>query len=92
MVRGVQYQGDRLARPINQKFNHPSVKPKKKGLQKFKAYAAKMKIPSYKDIRNTPQPSSMNPIEATHIPPHNTKFVDWIEDTCQNKLIRRTKI
>ena len=68
---------------------HPSTsKTKKKGFEKFKAYAAKMKIPSYQDIRKTPQINSTNPKDSTHshIPPHNTKHVDWIEDICQPKL------
>ena len=53
-----------------------------------------MKIPSYQDIRKTPQPQHAYPTEtnSNHIPPNNTKQVEWIEQLCQPKLLGNQKL
>ena len=59
-LKGVEYRGDRFARPVKGHAVVDKLKKegREKGLDKFKAYAVKMKIPSYGEIRKTPMPVS----------------------------------
>lgn len=92
-LKDIEYQGDRFARPVKTAqgvVDKLKKEGKKKGLEKFRAYAVKMKIPSYGEIRKTPVPVCREEWRAStagQLSRNQEKNrVEWVNELCQPQL------